>query len=309
MHLACASNAAYLPHIAALMESLAASNDPAELQLHLLHDDSVSDALKLRLRRSAERLGLSLNLLRPTATQLAALPPAGRYPELIWYRILLPELLPSQERVLYLDADTLVLQDLQALWRTDLGEALLAAVAQHRDMDGAGRLTGLGIAPEAPYFNSGVLLMDLARMRREGFSQRLIDIGRNHAAMFNYPDQDAYNVACGVRWRELHPKWNSFASVFLSTRHGGSAGEQDLRYEEALISPAILHFEGSIFAKPWNYRCVHPYRHLYRAYRARSDWPIAELEGSDLKSRMLGLLPVEQQLLIGRLKGRLLAIW
>lgn len=302
LHIACASNAGYLPHVAALMESLAASNRPADLRLHLLHDDSVTPALGQELLRAAERLGLSLRLLSPPPGLIRELPPAGqRYPALIWYRILLPELLASQERVLYLDADTLVLQDLHPLWRTELGESFLAAVPQQRDMHGGEHLAGHGLATDPRYFNSGVLLMDLRRMREEGFLQRITVIGGRLGGEVPFPDQDAYNLACAGRWRALHPRWNAFASLFLS---GGVAdfAADDLIYAEAVASPAILHFEGSIFAKPWHYRCVHPHRALYRAYRERSPWPLVTLDGSNLKSRLLGLLPVQQQLFLGRLR-------
>lgn len=301
LHLACASNAKYLPHVAALIESLAASNPLQGVSLYLLHDDTVVPELRTRLQAAAERHGLRLVFLQPTPAQVSTLPPARAYPSLIWYRVLLPELLGEIGRVLYLDADTLVLQDLRALWRSELGDTLLGAVAQHRAMDGAQRLTHLGVAADAAYFNSGVLLMNLERMRREQFSQRVISIGSSQAEDIHYPDQDAYNLACGGRWLKLHPKWNCFASVFLSGNAADHAYDS-LSFQEAVVSPAILHFEGSLFAKPWNYRCVHPHRHLYRAYRQRTPWPLTKLDGSDLKSRMMGLLSVRQQFFLGRLK-------
>lgn len=301
IHLACASNAGYLPHVAALMESLAASNTPAGLRLYLLHDHSVTADLQQRLRDTATRLGLGLELIMPPPALLSELPPSNAfYPSLIWYRILLPQLLGSLDRVLYLDADTIVLQDLQPLWRTDLGDALLGAVPQHRQMLGGEHLQQHGISPSDGYFNSGVLLMDLCRMRGSGFVSRIIEAGRQLRGAVSYPDQDAYNIACANRWHRLHPRWNAFASLFLT---GGVSDYIDdaPAYAEAVASPAILHFEGSIFAKPWNYRCVHPHRELYRAYRKRSAWPL-QLEGTDLKSRLLGLLPVNQQLALGQLR-------
>src|SRR5215212_1225074 len=95
-----------------------------------------------------------------------------------------------------------------------------------------------------------------------------------------------------------------FGSLYLS---GGTDAyaDESVAFAEAVASPAILHFEGSIFAKPWNYRCIHPHRNLYREYRRRTPWPLTALEGSGLKERILNVLPARQQLMLGLLKRRL----
>ena len=83
----------------------------------------------------------------------------------------MPELLPEVERVLYLDVDTLALDDLAPLWRTDLGDAYVGAVTNVFQPDHLFHAAELGIRPE-DYFNSGVLLLDLAALRRDGCAER-----------------------------------------------------------------------------------------------------------------------------------------
>jgi lipopolysaccharide biosynthesis glycosyltransferase len=302
LHIACASNAGYLPHVAAMLQSLAASNPLRDLTVHYLHDESLDAGMQEQLRGMAAQLGLRLELLHPASTLMGELPRFQRWSPLIWYRVFLPQLLPQLEQVLYLDADTLVLQDLRPLWHTPLEGSLLAAVAQHQAMDGGSDLQHLGVTKHS-YFNSGVLLMDLQKMRAEHVSERVIEIGAAHAGRIAFPDQDAYNLACAGRWLPLHPKWNCFASVLLAGERWRQDTE-DLRFEEASASPAILHFEGSVFAKPWHARCLHPHRQLYRAYRGRTPWPLLKLEGAGLAADILRRLPVEQQLLVSRLKRR-----
>lgn len=314
MHLACTSNERYLPHVATLMQSLAASNPPDAITLHLLHDDTVTRDLQSALRASASRLGLGLMMQQPDAALIGTLPPSGSYyPSLIWYRILLPELLESVDRVLYLDADTLVLQDLRALWSLDLDHSLLAAVAQPAEpQHSQAALSRLGLPADADYFNSGVLLMNLRRMREDDFSRRMIEVGHaqterwKNSPHFRLPDQDAFNLVCFENWVKLHPKWNSLASLFLSHELKDLVREDAVQFAEAIASPAILHFEGSGFAKPWNYRCVHPLRHLYLAYRAHTAWPLEQLEDADLAARILRPLPPRVQLRVARLKPRAL---
>lgn len=312
LHVACSSNDRYLPHVATLMQSLAASNAPRAITLHLLHDDTLTKELRGALREAADRLGLGLTLRQPDAALVGALPPASdHYPPLIWYRIFLPELLDSVDRVLYLDADTLVMQDLRPIWSLDLGESILAAVAQPAEPEHSqAALARLGLPADAAYFNSGVLLMDLRRMREEDFGRRMIETGHAQAKEwrdsehFRLPDQDALNLICAGRWVRLHPKWNCLASLFLAHDLEDLARADDLEFAEAVASPAILHFEGSGFAKPWNYRCVHPLRHVYLAYRQRTPWPLKDLEDADLAARILRPLPPRVQLQVARLKPR-----
>ena len=75
-------------------------------------------------------------------------------------RVLIPELfLDSVERVLYLDADCIVVGDLTALWQFDMGNAAIAAVPDQMER-------GFALDKESD-INAGVMLMNLAIWRRE----------------------------------------------------------------------------------------------------------------------------------------------
>lgn len=313
VHVACVSNAGFVPHFATMLNSLAASNPPEKVTVHLLHDDSVTPDMQDRLRELAHRQGLSLGFLQPTDTLLAQLPPrSSHYPSIVWYRILLPELLSHVDRVLYIDADTLVMQDLRSVWSMDLGDALLAAVAQPKAWSQTpAHRARIQLSPDAHYLNSGVILMNLRQMRKEGATAKILAVGHSHAAQlsdateFSFMDQDALNSACADRWLRLHPKWNSLASIYLA----GNVEEfldGEHQFAEAAASPGIVHFEGSVFAKPWNYRCLHPLQHLYLAYRRDTPWPLEQLEDAGLTSKLLRPLPPRLQLWLAEMKHRVL---
>ena len=88
-----------------------------------------------------------------------------RYTEAASLRLLLPELLPELDKILYLDCDIIVRQDLTRLWNeTDLGDNYLAAVYEAAIEGQAERFRALGCDP-VKYFNSGFLLMNLKQMR------------------------------------------------------------------------------------------------------------------------------------------------
>lgn len=299
---ACAADANYLPHAATLIRSLAAAHPAARVHVTLLHDASVNPEMRERLAAFCVPLGVALDCVQPTPEQLAPVPPAGRYPALIWYRLLLPELIPDAQRLLYLDADTVVLDELGPLFATPLQGHALAAARAPATHEGAEHLAALGLRADFPYFNSGVLLMDLARMRADGFAERVLAVAREYGERLRFPDQDALNLACGGDWPALHPRWNALAWFFLDRADALHDPRTDREFAEACAAPGILHFEGSALAKPWHARCLHPHRSRYLAFRADTPWPLIALEGASLRASLLRALPLGLQLRIARMR-------
>ena len=195
--------------------------------------------------------------------------------------------MPNADKALYLDADTIVLESPVALWQTELDDSYLAAVANplYPFMDNKPRVD-LGIADPRQYINSGVLLMNLEEMRRDGFAKLLLEYARAHPEN-PYPDQDALNALASDRHVSLHPRWNAQTTLW------------DLRIDELPFSsdeiqqararPAIVHFIGPF--KPWHYLCTHPYRSRYFEELAATPWPAPELEGRTMVNRVLRHLP------------------
>jgi lipopolysaccharide biosynthesis glycosyltransferase len=221
--------------------------------------------------------------------QVSGLPIQPLFGPAMWYRILLPELLGELNRVLYLDADTVVVDDLSPLAELDLGDHLLAAVTNvfmpyHRF-----RPAELGIAPSA-YFNSGVLLLNLEQMRSDGFTAAVRQLATgSRGASLTWPDQDALNLAVQDRWQRLHPRWNCMNSIVNEPELADEVfGPEQTR--EALSSPAIRHFEGEGLNKPWH--AMHPRagRRLYRAHRRATPWPRYEFtdDTAALRIKRLG---------------------
>lgn len=290
-HIACSANAAYTPHVAALLQSVGAVHGAGEVAVHFLHDATVSRDMLNMLRASAEKAGLEFHAHQPAAQQLTDIPQSTRYPQVAWYRVLLPDLLPDLDRVLYLDADTLVMQDIAPLWRIDLGDFPLAAIEDALSPVHAYIPAEIGLSSQTDYFNSGVLLMNLKAMRTQGFGETLMTIARKpHIA--DFADQVPLNMVCAGRWIHLHPKWNCMSTFIEDSDRAGEAGARTLEQRQAAVSPCVLHFEGYwMRGKPWHYRCDHPQQWLYLHYRALTPWPLTELEGRTWKNRVAKRIP------------------
>jgi lipopolysaccharide biosynthesis glycosyltransferase len=124
--------------------------------------------------------------------------------------------------------------------------------------------------PEA-YFNSGVMLLDLEAMRREGSTAALVASAREQGDRMLWADQDALNVVLADRWLRLAPRWNCMNSVLLFPEAVEVFGAEAV--EEARRRPGIRHFEGPWLNKPWHYMCEGPMRERYVEHRRQTPWP------------------------------------
>jgi len=200
----------------------------------------------------------------------------------------LPALLPDCERVLYLDSDLIATDDLAPLWKTPLADHLLGAVTNpiYPFMRPHFRLD-LGIERAEDYFNSGVLLMNLERMRSEDLTSQVCSFARARPEL-GAPDQDALNVVCRDRWLRLHPRWNVQSTLFeLMPAELPLAPEQ---VAEALAAPAVIHYIGP--SKPWHYLCTHPRRSMYFAHARGTPWGEPPIVGRSIRNIVLRRLPL-----------------
>jgi lipopolysaccharide biosynthesis glycosyltransferase len=158
-----------------------------------------------------------------------------------YLRLLLPEVLPL-DKLIYIDADTLVLGDLSDLFAIDLGERVLAGVP---DPAGA-RVSKIARAAGDPYLNTGIMLMDTARMRREGSLARCREIYRDFEREITWVDQCIINKYAENRKLALPEKWNRLC---FSNALSPDESKRILSRENT----RVLHFLGPI--KPWQEWC------------------------------------------------------
>jgi lipopolysaccharide biosynthesis glycosyltransferase len=171
-----------------------------------------------------------------------------------------------------MDADTLVLDDVTKLWRCGLRGRALGAVQDPILLTFASGdlpLDKTGISRRARYFNSGVLLMDLARWRKEDLAVKVLETAHQLSNVGWFPDQDALNMVFAGKWQKLHPRWN--CALESAERHAGCPDIPDgFKYAAAVDRPGILHYFGG--PKPWQPRCLNGRLFLYFHYLDRTRW-------------------------------------
>ena len=111
-------------------------------------------------------------------------------------RLALHRILPDEERVLYLDVDTIVMFACDEIFDAGLDGNVIGGVREpKRCLD------------PFMYVNAGVLLMDLEKLRTGGFGDEMVEIANRRK--LNCPDQDAINLICQGRILELNPIYNA----------------------------------------------------------------------------------------------------
>lgn len=275
VHVACAARRDYLPHCASMLHSVLARGQVEGVEVHYLHGADVGDADLSLLARMVDEHGGHLNPLHVAPGRLTGLATRSFLPSAHWYRVFLPDLIPDVPRVVYLDADLIVLEPLEDLWNADLGSNYLAAVTNVLQLDHFGLTRAIGVAAEN-YFNSGVMVMDLEAMRRDGCTDAVLEWAVQ-AGDLVWPEQDALNVVLGDRRLRLHPRWNCMNSVLNFPWSAYVFGSAEV--EEARRRPAIRHFEGPSANKPWHYLSDWDSQRLYLPHREQTPWPHVEWEG------------------------------
>lgn len=172
-----------------------------------------------------------------------------------YYRLLIPELIPEYDRVIYSDVDVIFRRDLSDIftsWNAD--DEYLAGVNNlaHLDADLGkhyGRTLGLNVEK---IICSGFLLMDTRKMRELGLTDKF---KRRATQKYKFQDQDILNIECADHISMLPP----YMSVLTYIAYAANKNRESLlemwsgkEISEALASGNI-HYNGQ---KPWKGYCV-----------------------------------------------------
>ena len=185
-------------------------------------------------------------------------------------KFIIPELLPELDKVLYLDGDIIVESDLEELYSTDLEDNYAAAVIDCASLYKRDSY----VKAAKKYFNSGVMLLNLNKLRENNVSKLLIE-AKSNLADFTRLDQNIFNLVFGGKVKFLPLKYNFTPLTIESIRSKWNIGDVNAVYNteyktkcEALLDSQIIHYASA--EKPWiepngalGYRWKHYYLSLY----------------------------------------------
>ncbi len=240
----------YAPYLDCAIRSMIANADKSRKYRIIVLCDNVTDESKARIREGIRPpFGISFVDMKGTHEGLTDREEnrlrCDYFTMTIYFRLFIPDLFPEYGKCIYLDSDVIVTGDISRLYDTELGDNLIGACLD-RSIHGVPELisyieNAVGSGKDE-YINSGVLLMNLARLRDLGLSEHFLSLLNKHHFETIAPDQDYLNAICKGSILYLDGRWDA-----MPPQGGG----------KSIPDPFLIHF--NLFMKPWCYDDI-PYQ-------------------------------------------------
>ncbi len=245
---ACAANGSYALPLAVMLRSAVTHLDCERRLVAYVVDDGIASDDKRRVIQSLPDHA-SVHWIEPRRENFHGLPLWGRMPVTTYDKLMVAEFLPAEvNRAIWLDCDMLVLADLAALWDRPFSGATTMAVQDSlvpfvSSRFGVGGYDELRMKPGTPYFNAGMMVIDINAWRTDGISRLALEYLKKYHRRVCFWDQEALNAVLAGKWNPLEPSWNWSANL---DRLAGSSA----KHPNPISAQArLVHFSGSI--KPW----------------------------------------------------------
>lgn len=214
-------NNAYAPYAAASINSLMKHTNPNRYYRIIILHDGLDWITRIRLRNLVtnncaiqfKKISNSL-YLKVIIRYCLKTKGAGDYfaKAVYYYRAFIARLFPEYTKAIYVDSDTIFRADVGELFDMDLGENAIAGMVDTKILeckefqDYVERALGM---PYTEYVNSGVLVMDLKKLRKIKYLSQMVEMMKVYDADLLAPDQDYLNVILRGQIAHFSDKWNS----------------------------------------------------------------------------------------------------
>lgn len=172
----------------------------------------------------------------------------------IFFRLFIPEMFKEYDKGIYIDSDVVVPGDISEMYNLDLKDNLIGACPDHSVVDIPEIIkymeNAIGV-DKHQYINSGVLLMNLKKMREVRFGQKFLDLLNKYHFNCIAPDQDYLNAMCNGKILYLDECWDAMP----------------IEGKPELENPKLIHY--NLFSKPWCYDNI-PYGDYFWKYAKNS---------------------------------------
>lgn len=235
----------YAPYLGVALSSLIqCANDEYLYSVFILHTGLTTDNRNRLQSLSTDNVTIRFKDVSTETAGIEIISPYAHLTVETVYRLLIPELFPSYDKVLYLDCDLIVLRDVSILFEIDLSQHVLG-VAQRAITEGVvAHSKYLDISLEN-MFNAGILLINTKRFSELNIRQKCFDLFNGNT---KYPalEQDALTITCCGNIKFFDGRWNCNCPSWL---HDPPLKEYEGFCEYILSNPWIVHFASP--RKPW----------------------------------------------------------
>ncbi|MFC4599653.1 glycosyltransferase family 8 protein [Cohnella hongkongensis] len=265
MNIVAVTDDRYAQHLGVMITSLLENaSTPDRVVIYVLTGGLASDNEK-KLNEITNRYRANLKILTLDATLFESFGTRNRMSHAAYYKLAIPLIVPEEvDKVIFLDCDLIIKEDIRYLWDTDVSNVSHAAVEEpffnrHEQLGFPSSQIGI--------FNSGVMVINVAWWRQNCVFERTMAFLQENSHRIVLHDQDALNAVLYSDWARIHPKWNQFATI-VYLRAEEIPGDTEA-WETALRNPGIIHYSSS---KPWYFLNDHPFKREYFQFLQKTPW-------------------------------------
>lgn len=278
----------YVQHVGASLYSLLNSNRLENTIDIYLIDHGISETNRTKLSAIASEFDKKINYI-PIGNLINKIHNKDDFPISGYSRLFISEYLVNVDKIIYLDADTIINGSLRELWEEDINKFYVAGVEDNpaRFMK---EIVGMNNNTDK-YINSGVMVMNLKLWREEKIEEKVLLFMKIFDGKVPHHDQGVINGVCKGKIKILHPKFNCMSQFFLHSSKqikllsnlNHYYSEKQLK--EAIKSPIVIHYITKFYGRPWELKCSHPYKFMYKININETGFKDFEMEKSknDLK--------------------------
>lgn len=269
----------YAPFMGVSMYSLFKNNiDIEEISVYAVLDN-VCDDYKKKLAAIAAQFNRELYIIDSDDfnKKLEALNiPKFRGNYTTNYRLFFNTIIPdSCERLFYLDADTIVCGSLKNILEADFEDYAAGVVY---DSLGVYYKPILGFSADIPYFNAGVLIIDVKNWKKHNVTEHIMNHIMTVRSGYCNPDQDLLNINLVNTVKILGPEYNfqpfhrAYTDDMYRKVYGFDNYYTEEQIENARKNPIIMHTYRFLGEFPWHKNNLHPDTKLFDEYLKETPW-------------------------------------
>lgn len=238
-----ASDKNYLPYLTVAVKSLIDhANSNADYRIYILTDDlTIDDITEMKSFEKPNTKVEIVNVHNKIESIKNKLALRDYYSVSIYFRLFIPSLFPQYNKAIYLDSDIILNRDIAEMFNVNIGIKYLGAVLDETVYSNKDFIYYVNEAldvSEKQYFNSGVLLMNLAKFRQNNIEEDFYKWVNNYQFGAVAPDQDYLNITCKNSVKYLDLGWNKMPMC------------------EELPSEKLHLIHYNMFMKPWKYENI-----------------------------------------------------
>ncbi|MGN1349282.1 MAG: glycosyltransferase family 8 protein, partial [Acutalibacteraceae bacterium] len=182
----------YLPPLKVMLVSMGESNKDVDvIDVYIAHSNLTEEDIRPLVEATDCFKNIHIHSLKVPDRFFADTPVIERLPKESFYRLIAFAILPETvERCIYIDPDTYILRSLKPLYDTDMGDCFIGAGSHTYSYIEKLNHVRLKMGKDSKYINSGIMLMDLKKMREHTSVEEIMQYLDENIQKLFLGDQD-----------------------------------------------------------------------------------------------------------------------